>query len=70
MKLRCKQLDNKKVLIIPSYYEDMFELGKKYDGMTCTRTARYLCLLIPSYRWDEFEDGKEYEVILTLEKRD
>ena len=65
MKLRCTVQGGKKILVIPSYYADMFEEGEKYDGMTCSRVARYLCLIVPAYRWDEFEEGKEYDVKLS-----
>lgn len=62
MKLQCRALGNKKVLVIPAIYWDMFDDGETYDGLKCIRTARYKCLLVPSYRWDEFEEGEEYEI--------
>ena len=62
MKLRCAVVGGKKVLVIPAVYEDVFQDGRKYGGMTCTRTARYKCLLIPSMYWDQYREGEEYEV--------
>ena len=64
MKLKCRIVGNKKVLVIPSIYHDMFKEGEKYRGMTCAWIARYKCLIIPSLRYDEFEEGREYEIII------
>ena len=68
MKLVCKVVGGKKVLVIPSVYHDMFEYGETYDGLKCIRTARYKCLLIPAYRWDEFKEDVEYEISVTRKR--
>lgn len=61
MKLKCKVLDNKKVLVIPSLFHDMFEEGKEYCGLKCMRVARYKVLVVPRVLFDMYEEGKEYE---------
>lgn len=62
MKLKCKVLDNKKVLVIPSVFHDMFEEGKEYCGLKCIRVARYKALMVPRAFYDIYEEGKEYEL--------
>ena len=61
MKLKCKIVGGKKVLVIPAIYEDMFEEGKRYNGMLCSRIARYKVLIIPAIISDQYEEGKEYD---------
>ncbi len=62
MKLRCKDLGNKKVLLIPPEFSDMFTPGKDYGPFKCIRVARQLALYIPQELADQFKDGEEYEV--------
>ncbi len=60
--LTVKIVGGKKCLVIPSWYHDLFELGKRYNGFLCTMIGRYHVLLIPPIIEDQFITGKQYEI--------
>ncbi len=62
VKLTVKMVGGKKCLIIPAWYYDLFETGKRYNGLLCTIIGRYRVLLIPPMIEDQFIIGKQYEI--------
>jgi hypothetical protein len=60
--LTVKIVANKKRLIIPSLYYDLFKVGVRYQGLLCTNVGRYRVLSIPPVMEDQFLVGEQYEI--------
>ncbi len=64
--LTVKIVGGKKCLVIPSWYHDLFQPGKRYNGFLCTVVGRYRVLLVPPVIEDQFVPGEECEIEVPL----